>query len=100
MEMHGRLGTLVSFEKIRTFGFKKLFGFPCGFSLGVIAPLNLIKIAGLIPSNPSLEINNFYWLLRIDKIGLQLQFLDVNPLFWNTEALPELGDMENIMNRG
>jgi len=66
----------------------------------MITPLNLIKIADLIPSNPGLEINNFYWLLRIDKIGLQLQFLDVNPLFWNTEALPELGDMENIMNRG
>ena len=66
----------------------------------MITPLNLIKIAGLIPSNPGLEINNFYWLLQIDKIGLQLQFLDVNHLFWNTEALPELGDMENIMNRG
>ena len=51
-------------------------------------------------SNPGLEINNFYWLLRIDKIGLQLQFLDVNHHFWNAEALPELGDMENIMNRG
>ena len=70
MEMHGRLGALVSLEQIRTFGFKKLFGFPCGFSLGVIAPLNLIKIAGLILSNPSLEINNFYWMLWIDKIGL------------------------------
>ena len=100
MEMYGRLGTLVSLEQIWTFGFKKFFGFPCGFLIGVIAPLNLIKIAGLIPSNPSLEINIFYWLLRIDKIGLQLQFLNVNYLFWNTEALPELGDMENIMNCG
>ena len=68
--------------------------------LGVIAPLNLIKIAGLIASNPGLEINNFYGLLRIDKIGLQLQSLNVNYLFWNTETLPELGDMEYIMDRG
>ena len=66
----------------------------------MITPLNLIKIDGLIPSNPGLEINNFYWLLRIDKIGLQLQFLDVNHFFWNPKALPELGDMENIMIRG
>ena len=63
MEMHGRLGTLVSLEQIRTFGFKKLFSFPCGFSLGVIAPLNLIKIAGLISSDPCLVIDNFYGVL-------------------------------------
>jgi len=66
----------------------------------VIAPLNLLKIAGLIPCDPSLEVNNFYWLLRVDKVGLQLKFLDVNYLFWNLEALPELEDMENIMDRG
>ena len=64
----------------------------------MIAPLNLIKIAGLIPCDPSLEVNNFYRLLRVDKVGLQLQFLNVNYLFWNPETLPELGDMENIMN--
>jgi len=66
----------------------------------VIAPLNLIKIAGLIPCDSSLEVNNFYCSLRVDKVGLQLQLLDVNYLFWNPETLPELGDMENIMDCG
>jgi len=45
-------------------------------------------------------INNFDWVLRIDKIGLQLQFFYINHLFWNTEAFSELRDMENIMNCG
>ena len=68
--------------------------------LGVIAPFYLIEMAGLIPSNPSLEINNFYWLLWIDKIGLQLHILHLNDLGWNTEAFPELRDMEYVMHRG
>ena len=62
--------------------------------------MHLIEVTGLIPSDPGLVINNFDRILRVDKIGLQLQFLDANHLFWNTEALPELGDMENVMNRG
>ena len=66
----------------------------------MIAPLHFIEITGLIPSDPGLVIHNFDWIFWVDKIGLQLQFLDVNHLFWNTEPLPELGDMENIMNRG
>ena len=68
----------------------KFFRFPSGFPLGVIAPLHFIEITGLIPSDPGLVINNFDWILRIDKIGH----------FWNTEAFPELRDMKNIMNRG
>ena len=78
----------------------KFFRFPSGFPLGVIAPLQFIEITSLIPSDPGLVINNFDWILRIDKIGLQLQLFYVNHLFWNTEAFPELREMENIMNRG
>ena len=66
----------------------------------MITPLNLIKIGGLIPSNSGLVINNFHRVLRINKIGFQLQFLYVNHLFWNAETFPELRDKENIMNRG
>ena len=62
--------------------------------------LHFIEITGLIPSDPDPVINNFDWILRIDKIGLQLQLFYVNHLFWNTEAFPELRDMKNIMNRG
>ena len=77
----------------------KFFRFPSGFPLGVIAPLHFIEITGLIPSDPGLVINNFDWIVRIDKIGLQLQLFYVNHLFWNTKTFPELRDMENIMNR-
>jgi hypothetical protein len=70
----------------------EFFHLPSSFPLGVIT--------GLISSDPGLVIHNFDWILGIDKIGLQLQFLYVNHLFWNTEAFPELRDMENIMNRG
>ena len=66
----------------------------------MITPLHLVEIAGLIPSDPGLVINNFDWILRIDKIGLQLQLFYVNHLFWNTEVFPELRDMENIVNHG
>ena len=62
--------------------------------------MHLTEVTGLVPGDSGLVINNFDWMLWIDKIGLQLQFLDANHLFWNTEALPELGDMENVMNRG
>jgi len=73
---------------------------PSSFPLRVIAPLYFIEITGLIPSDPGLVINNFDWILGIDKIRLQLQLLYVNHIFWNTEAFPELRDMENIMNHG
>ena len=66
----------------------------------MIAPFYLIEMAGLIPCDPGLVIHYFHWMLWIDKIGLQLQFLNVNYLFWNTEALPELGDMEYVIDRG
>ena len=68
--------------------------------LGVIAPFYLIEMAGLIPCDPGLVIHYFHWMLWIDKIGLQLQFLYVNNLVWNTEAFPELRYVEYIMNRG
>ena len=78
----------------------KFFHFPSGFPLRVIAPLHFIEITGLIPSDPGLVINNSDWILRIDKIGLQLQLFYVNHLFWNTEVFSELGDMKYIMNGG
>ena len=62
--------------------------------------MHLIEVTDLIPSDPGLVIHNFDWILRIDKIGLQLQFFYINHLFWNTEAFPELGDMEYVMDRG
>ena len=70
MEIHGRLGTLVSLEQFQTFWLNKLLCLPGGFPLGVVTPLHLIEVANVISSDPGLEINNFYWLLRIDKIGL------------------------------
>ena len=72
MEMHGRLGTLVSSEQIRTFRLNKLLRFPSSFSLRVMTPLNFIEIANLVPSNPSLVIDNFHQMLWVNKIGLQL----------------------------
>ena len=78
----------------------KFFYLPSSFPLGVITPLYFIEITGLIPSNPSLVVNNFYWIIGMDKFGLHLLLLYVNHLFWNIEAFPELRDMENIMNRG
>ena len=92
--------TVVSLEQFRTFWLNKLLCFPGSFSFGVIAPLDFVEMADLIASDPSLVIHNFDRMLWINKIGLQLQFLYVNKLFWNTEAFPELRDMENIMNRG
>ena len=68
----------------------KFLRFPDSFSLGVITPLHLIEVAGLISSDPGLVIDNFYWMLWIDKIGLQLHILHLNDLGWNTEAFPEL----------
>ena len=93
-------GILVSSQKLQIFGFEKLFSFPCGFSLGVVAPLYLIESASLSPSNPSLVIHNFHRMFWIHQIGLQLQFLYVNHLFWNTDTFPELRDMKYIMNHG
>ena len=78
----------------------EFFRLPSSFSLGVITPLHLIEVASVISSDPSLVIDNFYWMLWIDKIGLQLQFLYVNHLFWNTEIFLELRDMKYIINRG
>jgi hypothetical protein len=52
----------------------------------VITPLDLIKIAGLIPSNPGLVINNPYRMLWINKIGLQLQLFRINNLSWNSSS--------------
>jgi hypothetical protein len=78
----------------------KFFRLPSSFPLRVITPLHLVEVAGLSSSDPGLVIDNFYWILWIDKIGLQLQLLYVNHLFWNTEAFPELRDMKYIMNRG
>ena len=62
--------------------------------------MDFVEMADLIASDPSLVIHNFDRMLWINKIGLQLQFLYVNHLFWNTEAFPELRDMGNIMNPG
>ena len=66
----------------------------------MIAPLYLIEMDGLIPCEPGLVIHYFHWMLWIDKIELQLQFLYVNNLVLNTEAFPDLRDMKYIMNRG
>ena len=45
--------------------------------------IHFIEITGLIPIDPGLVINNFDWILRIDKIGLLLQLFYINHLFWN-----------------
>ena len=47
----------------------------------MITPLHFIEITSLIPSDPGLVIHNFVWILGLDKIELQLQFLYVNHLF-------------------
>ena len=57
---------------IPTFSPNKSLRLPSGFPLGVITPLHLIEVTGLISSDPGLVIHNFDWILRIDKIGLQL----------------------------
>ena len=92
------MGTLVVSQKFRILGFKKFFGLPGGFSLGVITPLHLIEVAGLISSDPSLVINDFHWMLWIYKIGLQLETFHINHFGGDTKAFLELGDMENIVD--
>ena len=92
------MGTFVSGQKLRIIGFKEFFGFPCRFPFGVITPLNLIEAAGLISSDASLMINNFYRVLRINKIGFQLEVLHLNRLGGNTKALLKLGYMKNIVD--
>jgi len=93
------LGTLVISQKLRKIGIKKFFCFPRSFSLGVITPLNFIKVADLIPSNSSLVINNFYRMFRITRVRFQPEVLHINYLCWNTEAILELRDMKYIVNR-
>ena len=62
------MGTLVSSQKLRILGFKKFFGLPGGFSLGMIAPLHLKEITSLSPSNPSLVILSPDVLDRLDQV--------------------------------
>ena len=64
--------TLIGVEKLWIFRFEKILYFPGSFSFGVITPLDIIEVVGLISSDPSLVINNSYWMLWIDKIGLHL----------------------------
>ena len=64
--------TLIGVEKLGIFRFEEIFCFPGSFSFGVITPLDIIEVVGLISSDPSLVINNSYWMLWIDKIGLHL----------------------------
>ena len=90
----------MSLQQLGTVGLNKFLRFPSGFSLGVIVPLHLIEITGLISSDSSLVVHNFDRMLWIDKIGFQLHILHFNNLGRNTEAFSELRDMEYVMHRG
>ena len=79
---------------------KKILSFPSGFTLGVIAPLNSEKLDGFL-SGPSFRLlQYFYWMFPICEVWLHVDVFMGYLLFWVAYALPQLRDVEHVVDIG
>jgi hypothetical protein len=50
---------------------EEVFAFPRCFFFGMIAPLNLEELDGLVPCNTILLIQDVDWVLRVRQVSLE-----------------------------
>ena len=76
---------------------------PCGFLLGMMAPLNFAKLDNLAVSNSARKLENLDWLLFIGQITIQLNcfqwhYISQRNVSHLCVALLQLGNVKHIMN--
>ena len=85
-------------EKGGIFLSKASFSLPSGFFFGMVRPLDLEKLDGLVAGFPLRFIQDADRMLAIGQILLNVQCLMINPTDGILEATTELGNMEHIMD--
>jgi hypothetical protein len=72
--------------------------FPRGFILGMIIPLNLAKLCGLIAGDSVLLVQNFGRIELVCQVRLQWDGIFDDKISQGLQTSFELGDMKHIMN--
>jgi hypothetical protein len=72
--------------------------FPSCLVLRVILPLDLVKFHYAVSSCSFFFIQDFYEMLNIRKIGLERKPFNFHYFIGNSQALFQLGNMEDIMD--
>jgi hypothetical protein len=72
--------------------------FPRGFILGMIIPLNLAKLCGLIAGDSVLLVQNFGRIELVCQVRLQWDGIFNDKISQGLQTSFELGDMKHIMN--
>ena len=77
---------------------KTSFSLPCGFFFGMVRPLDLEKLDGLVAGFPLRFIQDADRMLAIGQVLLNVLCLMINPTDGFLEAPAELGNMKHIMH--
>src|SRR3954470_24405522 len=92
------LGRRRRLKKGRVVGMELIFTFPSGFINGMVRPLHLAELDGLVASPSFCGLEDFCWVFLIRQVFLEIDKLVIHGPAGILEALLELRDVENIMN--
>jgi len=82
----------------RILGTELIFTFPSGFIHGMVRPLHLAELDGLVASPSFCDFKDFCGVFLIRQVFLEIDKLMVHGPAGILEALLELRDVENIMD--
>jgi hypothetical protein len=86
-----------SIEETRVVGSQEFFMFPRGFIFGVIIPLNLVELSGLVVCDPVLLVENLGGVCFLCQIWFQWDDIFNNNIGRCLQTSFELGDIKYIM---
>src|SRR3954463_14016044 len=92
------LGRRRRLKEGRIVGTEFIFTFPSGFINGMVRPLHLAELDGLVASPSFRGLKDFCGVFLIRQVFLEIDKLVIHGPAGILEALLELRDVENIMN--
>src|SRR3954463_12720403 len=95
---HEILGRRRRLKEGRIVGTEFIFTFPSGFINGMVRPLHLAELDGLVASPSFCGLKDFCGVFLIRQVFLEIDKLMIHGPAGILEALLELRDVENIMN--
>ena len=87
-------------EKVGILGSKVIFAFPCCLFVGVVRPLHLEELDGLVAGATFSLVKNTDRMLMIGEVFLKIDRFVINWTAWVFEALLELGHLKDIVHPG
>jgi hypothetical protein len=85
-------------KNLRVVGPHEFFMFPRGFILGVIIPLNLVKLGSIVSGDSVLLLEDIGGICLVCQVLLQCDGMFNNNIGWELHTSFELGDMKHVVN--